>query len=170
MSHTKFRFCILHVQKIEWGRGLKALERKFLPAPTPFVTEASILSRSLCVVTRFTKCLPVRFIPKELFVSLMRDDVVHDSGRSNASIAFTLSAQRMICEECQSSTAPGNTVASFGAGYSVSILVAICFCFVFRTVALTLMNESFTAWIVAEMEWHRYWCWGCRSQLAVLLK
>lgn len=65
MSHTKFRFCILHVQKIEWGRGLEALEREILPAPTSFVTETAILSRSLCVVTRFTKSLPVRFIPEQ---------------------------------------------------------------------------------------------------------
>lgn len=59
MSHTKFRFCILHVQKIEWGRGLEGLEREFLPAPTSFVAEASIFTRRLSVMTAFAKRLPV---------------------------------------------------------------------------------------------------------------
>ena len=65
MSHTKFRFCILHVQKIEWGRGLGALEREILPAPTSFVAEASIFTRCLSIMTAFAKSLPVRFIPEQ---------------------------------------------------------------------------------------------------------
>lgn len=84
----------------------------------------------------------------------MWDDVVNNCCRSNASLSLTLCTQRMICEERQTSTSPGVSVPSFCAGYSVSIFVPIGLSLMLRAISLTLMNESFTAWIVAEMEWH----------------
>lgn len=84
----------------------------------------------------------------------MWDDVVNNCCRSNASLSLTLCTQRMISKECQSSSAPGNTVPSFGAGYSVAIFVPIGLSLMLRTIAFALKYESFTAWIVTEVQWH----------------
>jgi len=57
----------------------------------PSVTEAAILSRCLCAVTSVAKRLPVGLVPKEIFIALVRNDVVNALGyplaRATPSIA-----------------------------------------------------------------------------------
>jgi hypothetical protein len=71
-----------------------------------------IRSGSFSIVALLTKRLPIRPIPEEIGVALVRNDVVGHGCRLNASLPPTLSAKRMNCKELLPCGAPSDVIAS----------------------------------------------------------
>ena len=87
------------------GLGLK-----FLPTPP----KATIFGGGLDVVALFAQCLPIALIPKQLFVSTMRSDVVHNCCHYNLTARMVLDAQWMLCEVRFARLAPTCIITTLG--------------------------------------------------------
>ncbi len=58
------------------------------------------------------KRLPVLFIPKELHVAPVRDDVIHNRGRSELALPQAFRAQRMLAQKTPPRGAPATAVTA----------------------------------------------------------
>ena len=73
----------------------------------------SVLGHGLGVVAGFTQRLPVSFIPKEMLVAAMRNDVVDHCGGDELALRLTLHAERVRFEERSASFLPASSVTFF---------------------------------------------------------
>ena len=66
----------------------------------------------LLVVAALAERLPVVFIPEQLLIAAVRDDVVNHSRRSKPAFEHTLRAKRMFLQKGFSRSAPLSVVSS----------------------------------------------------------
>lgn len=67
------------------------------------------------VMTARTQRLPVVFIPEQLFITPMRDDMVNHRRRCDFAVSHAFSAQRIALQEA-------------GAGFSPTAIITTGFC------------------------------------------
>lgn len=114
------------------------------------LSSVSVLRRLIFIsgfdtVMPMTERLPVAFIPEELAVSSVRDDVVNICRLDILAFLHALDAQRMRCKVALPGLLPCSTVASAaGATYLLRMER-----FVLVTVLGAVGHECCTAWVAA---------------------
>jgi hypothetical protein len=76
------------------------------------ITESTILSCSLRIVTHLAECLPVRAIPEQFLIAAMRNDVIHDLTYDYFTIPFMFRTEGMLHYEALPGLIPSRRVAA----------------------------------------------------------
>lgn len=100
-----------------------------------------------------TERLPVVLIPKERFISFVRDDVIYFGGWRDLALAFTLSTQGMSYQEGLAGTQPLIAVAPLGARAAPAVFIACVLALVLITSAASRQRVVSAPRITARLAW-----------------
>ena len=121
----------------------------FIPPPAAFQTQSisidgiSVFRPCLAVMARLAKSLPVAFIPHQMRITTVRNDMVDYSCCCEPSPCHTLHAQRMLPQVRLAEPLPPAAIATLGSRRSVWMQ-----CLVLFTVAA--VGKVRTAWVTAR--------------------
>ena len=99
----------------------------FIPPPAAFQTQSipidgiSVFCPRLAVMAGLAKSLPVAFIPHQMRITTMRNDMVDHGRCREPSLCFAPHTQRMPAEVCLADTLPLAAVATLGGRWSVGM-------------------------------------------------
>lgn len=99
-------------------------------SPSVFIFLVPVFGHGLFVMAPLTKCLPVCFIPKQLFIPTVRNDMVHHCCFHKFFLFPAFLTQRMCFQEPASGSPPAAVIATSGSSSPVSHMQ---FC-MFRTI------------------------------------
>ena len=99
----------------------------FIPPPAAFQTQSipidgiSVFCPRLAVMAGLAKSLPVAFIPHQMRITTVRNDMVDHGRCREPSLCFAPHTQRMPAEVCLADTLPLAAVATLGDRWSVGM-------------------------------------------------
>ena len=143
----------------------------FIPPPAAFQTQSipidgiSVFCPRLAVMAGLAKSLPVAFIPHQMRITTVRNDMVDHGRCREPSLCFAPHTQRMPAEVRLAQSLPLAAVATLGSRQSVWMQ-----CLVLFTVAA--VGKVRTAWVTAGsfgFMGHGVPPWDIRKALAGLL-
>ena len=87
----------------------------FLPAlPLAYpVAETAVFRRRFTTVAFLTERLPVRRIPKQRRVSVVRNNVIHANRHANGTVTFAFRTERMLLKKTLRNPPPSAGVPTF---------------------------------------------------------
>ena len=119
----------------------------FIPPPAAFQTQSipidgiSVFRPCLAVVAGLAKSLPVAFIPHQMRITTVRNDMVDHGRCREPSLCFATHTQRMPAEVCLAEPLPLAAVATLSGRRSVGVkrlvLLAVLVLGQIRTVGVT---------------------------------
>ena len=89
-------------------------------SPSVFIFLVPVFGHGLFVMAPLTKCLPVCFIPKQLLIPTVRNNVVHHCCFYKFPLLPAFLTQRMCFQEPASGSPPAAVIATSGRSDSVS--------------------------------------------------
>ena len=99
----------------------------FIPPPAAFQTQSIpidgilVFCPCLAVMAGLTESLPVAFIPHQMRITTVRNDMVDHGRCREPSLCFAPHTQRMPAEVCLADTLPLAAVATLGGRWSVGM-------------------------------------------------
>ena len=99
----------------------------FIPPPAAFQTQLipidgiSVFRPCLAVMARLAKSLPVAFIPHQMRITTVGNNMVDHGRHREPSLCFAPHTQRMPAEVCLADTLPLAAVATLGGRWSVGM-------------------------------------------------
>ena len=89
--------------------------------PVAWIAKPAVLPRRLGVMAALAQRLPVRLVPKQRLIALVRDDVIHHRGWHDTPVTLAQGAQRVRCQEHCSCPPPARAVAP-GSGTAAPVI------------------------------------------------
>lgn len=113
------------------------------------VDRISFLCHRFSVMALLAKTLPVCPVPEQLWITAVRHDVVNHSCSGVSPLFHADNAQWMRLQICSARLLPPTAVAASGCRPHLFRMQ----CPVFRTVFLSVWNQSRTAWMLTGCVW-----------------
>ena len=121
----------------------------FIPPPAAFQTQSipidgiSVFRPCLVVMARLAKSLPVAFIPHQMRITTVGNNMVDHGRHREPSLCFAPHTQRMPAEVCLADTLPLAAVATLGSRRSVGVKRLVL-------LAVLVLGQIRTAWVTAR--------------------